>query len=227
MPQSMQCPSCGAPLTYTGTEKVIRCPFCNNTISMAGTDSAPDFQGHIPVGLDLKGLARLKEVKALINRQDIEGAVALYREILGVDETQARQAVENMAAGRPVVLTNTNFTVRTTVSGDPEGVVDGLEGLLAGLNAARAQGIDEANAPEVVEKIFERMEGSSHPAAPSSSPTFAPSRPLVESIPGARPDDGKPRKSIVTGCVIAAILILLVIGCGLAIWFASQAHIFG
>ncbi len=114
MAQSFNCPNCGAPLDYPGNDPMIRCPYCSSSVIVPeNLRSKPHFSSKISdftlsnLG-NLGGLVnqarRINEVKTLAQAGDIENAVALYREITGVEEFQARQAVGNLAMGQPIVF---------------------------------------------------------------------------------------------------------------------------
>jgi len=114
MAQTFNCPNCGAPLDYRGNDPIIRCPYCSSSVIVPeNLRSKPQFSSK-PSNFTLSGLGdlgglvsqarRINEVKDLAQAGDIEKAVALYREITGAEEFQARQAVGNLAMGQPIVL---------------------------------------------------------------------------------------------------------------------------
>lgn len=126
MPQTFNCPNCGAPLDYDGSGyPTMRCPFCNNPVVVpqelrvrrdtpAAPASAPMFSagqgGMFDLGNLMAQAGQFKELGELVRDGRKTEAVRLYRELLGVDEVTATQAVESMASGQPVVMTSSMTT---------------------------------------------------------------------------------------------------------------------
>jgi len=117
MPQIkvFHCPSCGASLSYEGgPEPTIACQFCGSSVivpeelrppAVSSSDTfapAPDLSG-----LSLDKLAELKRLAR--SGQKIE-AIKLYREMFDVGLKEAKDAVEKLEAGGPVVLTSVSVT---------------------------------------------------------------------------------------------------------------------
>lgn len=115
MVASFNCPNCGAPLDYQGHDPIIRCPYCNSSVivpenlrarpSFSSTPGNFTLSGIGDMGGLIKQARRINEVKNLAEAGEYDQAVALYREITGADEFSARQSVNALAAGRPVMLT--------------------------------------------------------------------------------------------------------------------------
>lgn len=102
MTQSFKCPSCGGPLEYGGGEATVRCDFCSNQVVVPEElRAASGFQQHGAVPLTDQ-LGRLAEIGRLLRSGNKIGAIKLYREIFGVGLAEAKEAVENLAAGRGV-----------------------------------------------------------------------------------------------------------------------------
>jgi hypothetical protein len=126
MPQTFNCPNCGAPLDYDGSGyPTMRCPFCNNSVvvpqelrvrrdSPVAPASSPSATPVISFGqggmFDLGNLlaqaGQFKELGELVRDGRKAEAARLYRELLGVDEATATQAIEAMATNQPVVITS-------------------------------------------------------------------------------------------------------------------------
>lgn len=114
MAQTFNCPNCGAPLDYRGNDPIIRCPYCNSSVIVPENlrarpqfSSRPDnftLSGRGDLGGLVSQARRINEVKELAQAGEMEKAVDLYREITGVDELSARQAVGNLSMGQPIVL---------------------------------------------------------------------------------------------------------------------------
>lgn len=134
MPQTFNCPNCSAPLEYDGSGyPTMRCPFCNNSVVVpqelrvrrespaapaSSPSSTPMFSasqgGMFDLGNLMAQAGRFKELGELVRDGRKAEAVRLYRELLGVDEATAIQAVESMASGQPVVMTNSVTTGNMT-----------------------------------------------------------------------------------------------------------------
>jgi DNA-binding beta-propeller fold protein YncE len=119
MPDTFNCPDCGAPLDYKGSDPIIRCPYCNTSVIVPDNlRSNPVFSSQ-PHNFTLNGLGgmgdmnamvkqalRLKEVKELALAGKMVEAERLYSEITGADSATAATAVEALARGMPVMLSN-------------------------------------------------------------------------------------------------------------------------
>ncbi|MCX6079980.1 MAG: 6-bladed beta-propeller [Chloroflexi bacterium] len=125
MAGTFNCPNCGAPLDYKGSDPIIRCPYCNGSVivpdnlrSKPAFSSEPHSYTLSGIG-DLGGLInqarRLKEVKDLAQTGNFEEAVQLYTEITNASPDAARSSVEALARGLPVTISAHN-TSQVTVS---------------------------------------------------------------------------------------------------------------
>ena len=106
MPQSFKCPSCAAPLEYEGT-RAQKCHFCGSSVIV---DSEVRSHFNEPPGFGagslLEQAQRLKEVKQLVESGNKIEAIKRFREIFGCGLKEAKDAVEDIEAGRPLVFTN-------------------------------------------------------------------------------------------------------------------------
>src|SRR5882757_2145517 len=105
MPQSFKCPSCAAPLEYKGTPSQ-KCDFCGCSIKMDDESLNFDEQPHFSSGSLLEQAQKLKDVKKLIESGKKIEAIKRFREIFRCGLKEAKDAVENIEAGRPVVFTD-------------------------------------------------------------------------------------------------------------------------
>ena len=113
--QVFQCPSCGASLSYEGgPEPTITCQFCGSNVIVpeelrlrAAPPSAPFAPAPDLSGLPLDKLAELKRLAR--SGQKIE-AIKLYRELFDVGLKEAKDAVEKLEAGEPLVVTSVSVT---------------------------------------------------------------------------------------------------------------------
>jgi len=100
MPQSFNCPKCGAPLDYDGGDDLtITCPFCSNSVIV------PDeLRKHPP---QVAGQAdKLREIARLARAGQRIEAIKLYRQTFDVRLKEAKDAVERLAAGEVVETTS-------------------------------------------------------------------------------------------------------------------------
>jgi sugar lactone lactonase YvrE/DNA-directed RNA polymerase subunit RPC12/RpoP len=119
MPETFNCPNCGAPLDYKGSDPIIRCPYCNSSVVVPENLRAkPEFSSQ-PSNYTFSGIGnmgglinqarRFKEVKDLARAGDMDEAVRVYCEITGVSPEMARPSVEALANGQPITLTGLNM----------------------------------------------------------------------------------------------------------------------
>lgn len=104
MPRSLKCPTCNAPLEITDLNHQIDvCEFCGNRILLSPNEyqEEPSF----PVSGSLLAQARtLKRIKELALSGNKIEAIKLFRETFGVGLKEAKDAVDGLAAGRPLVF---------------------------------------------------------------------------------------------------------------------------
>src|SRR5688500_4561304 len=107
MPQSFRCDSCAAPLEFAGGKsRFQRCEFCGNQM-LVPAEVLDAFVSHQDLGGDLLGQARkIKEIKQLALGGNKIEAIKVYRETFGCGLKEAKDAVDNLVAGKPVVFTS-------------------------------------------------------------------------------------------------------------------------
>lgn len=107
MPQSFRCDSCAAPLEFAGGgSRFQRCDFCGNQM-LVPAEVLDAFVSHRDLGGNLLGQARkIKEIKQLALGGNKIEAIKIYRETFGCSLKEAKDAVDNLAAGIPVVFTS-------------------------------------------------------------------------------------------------------------------------
>jgi streptogramin lyase len=106
MPQPFKCPSCGGPLDYDGGNITIRCPFCTNSVIVPEELRTRPAHNSAPAPWHDQ-MAKLSEIGQLIRSGNKIAAIKLYRETFHVGLKEAKDAVENLAAGRPVEVSRT------------------------------------------------------------------------------------------------------------------------
>lgn len=118
MTQPFKCPSCGGPLEYDGGDITVRCHYCTNHVIVpeelrpgAGYNAA---QAPLP-----NQLHNLAEIGRLIRSGNKIAAIKLYRETFGVGLREAKDAVENLAAGRAVEVSR-SIESQSQVRFDPQ-----------------------------------------------------------------------------------------------------------
>ncbi len=109
MTSTFNCPSCGAPLDYSGSGDTMHCPFCNNSVIIPPELRQPvvlpnAFSENSAAMLDsrLQSAGQIIEIARLVQTGDKIGAIKLYRQITGVGLVEAKTAVEAIQAGSPV-----------------------------------------------------------------------------------------------------------------------------
>jgi hypothetical protein len=107
MPQQVvfPCPSCGASLSVEQGASIAQCQFCGSTVSVPKEMRGPA-AGYSPYaapglnnGTDRTKLAAIGDAVRAGNTTE---AIRLYREQFSVSQTEAQQAVNQLAAGQSV-----------------------------------------------------------------------------------------------------------------------------
>jgi DNA-binding beta-propeller fold protein YncE/DNA-directed RNA polymerase subunit RPC12/RpoP len=108
------CPSCGAPLDADKRSDTIRCPHCNNSVIVPPELRRPSAPAPVSLPAMLNGetVKRFQELSRLAREGRSEDAVKVFRELTGVSDEIARQAITAMLASQPVVLSSTTTTDR-------------------------------------------------------------------------------------------------------------------
>lgn len=92
--KSLNCPTCGAPLDADGSNPLIRCKFCRNTIMVDGLKP-----GDIPESASEKARGIPEEIlNAIRTGRNIE-AIKFYRESYDVSQARAKYAIEQLLNG--------------------------------------------------------------------------------------------------------------------------------
>ncbi len=147
MNDTFNCPACGAPLDYKGSDPIIRCPYCNSSVivpeNLRGRPKFSTERSDFTFGkLDMNGLIkqarRINEVKELAKAGKIQQAVFLYREISGSDEAAAQEAVARLAAGQPLVLSGTSTLDASSAVWASDSIVEITRSPTAGKTSASA-----------------------------------------------------------------------------------------
>jgi outer membrane protein assembly factor BamB/DNA-directed RNA polymerase subunit RPC12/RpoP len=93
-PESLNCPTCGAPLEADGSTPLIRCNFCRNMIIIDGLKP-----GEIPATASDKARGIPEEIlEAIKTGKNIE-AIKFYRESYDVSLARAKYAIEQIQSG--------------------------------------------------------------------------------------------------------------------------------
>jgi hypothetical protein len=110
MPQQIvfPCSSCGASLSVDAGASSAQCQFCGSTVSVprelrgqATPGSTPYGAAGLNYGTDRAKLAAIGDAVRAGNSSE---AIRLYREQFSVSQTEAQQAVNQLAAGQSVVV---------------------------------------------------------------------------------------------------------------------------
>lgn len=129
MSQSLKCPSCAAPLEIENEfAAFIECEFCGVSSQIGGFGAPQGFEMNFGGAGLLEQARKLKEIKQLTLDGKMIYAIKLYRETFGTGLAQAKEAVENIAAGKPLVFTNVQtFTAQNAFGGIGETVEQALK----------------------------------------------------------------------------------------------------
>lgn len=176
MTQSFKCPACAAPLEYTGGDSAfIKCTFCGNSVIVpeelrSGKKQENPFaqlfesSGVMNAMPSMEQIAKLKEIKKLVQEGNKIQAIKIYRETFGTSLKEAKDAVEKLEAGQPLVFTQT--TTATTGQTEPPSFMELAGGMnevavllregnkIAAIKRYRElTGVGLAEAKEAVEKL--------------------------------------------------------------------------
>ena len=109
MAQNFGCPSCGAPLDYTGNgASTISCPYCYTSVivpqELRSQRSEPVSPG---MTMSLAGQApKLRELSNLVRAKQRDQAVAMYQQVYGASLGDAQRLVDQLMQGSPMVITS-------------------------------------------------------------------------------------------------------------------------
>ncbi|MCX7681851.1 MAG: hypothetical protein N2508_07805, partial [Anaerolineae bacterium] len=141
MPKTFKCPNCGAPLKYDGgPDLTMECPYCKSPVivpeELRGEvwgEAAP-LAGTLDEAIRLAG--PLAEIARLVRSGRKIEAVTLYRQTFHVGLQEAKVAVDKIARGEPVTMTN--VTVERVAPGKSVVVTDVAAETLAPARADQA-----------------------------------------------------------------------------------------
>src|SRR4051812_37534632 len=110
------CTMCSAPLDPTqAAGATMRCNYCGNTVIVPEElRSLSNRMPHAPATGEsfvpmMDQALKLAEIAGLAKAGKKIAAIKLYRETFGTDLKGAKEAVEQMEAGQPIVFTQTGF----------------------------------------------------------------------------------------------------------------------
>jgi ribosomal protein L7/L12 len=224
MPQ-IDCPNCGAPVD--SGERA--CPYCGTAIKAAGASLMPQnqldsdlFSGKI--GLNPNDAGQFRAVRELIERGNKIEAIKVYREITGVGLKEAKDAVDAMTAGQPIVVSQATLVSGSALAGagfaSSAALMDEIKRLLRSGNKIEAIKIYREyfnvglkDAKDAVDAAETELKFQSAPGLEDNVPSFARPEVLpVEPTMGANPFDESQKPSGVRkwliGCSLAALIFL-------------------
>lgn len=115
MPTAFNCSMCSAPLDVTqATGATMRCNYCGNTVIVpeelryvpTQTPNPQVGETFIPM---LDQALRLAQIARLAKAGNKIEAIKLHREVFGTGLKEAKDAIEQMETGQPIVFSQTNF----------------------------------------------------------------------------------------------------------------------
>lgn len=89
MPESLSCPSCGAPLAALPGQTLVICAWCSTSVRLAAPGAAPH-----PLAEATLSPEAMATLRGLVLEGKRDDAVRLYREGTGVSADDAAQAVD-------------------------------------------------------------------------------------------------------------------------------------
>lgn len=107
--QSFQCPNCSAPLDLpVGGGSLVTCLYCRSKVMLpvelqSDSMNAQDESAHL---LKPDQVVKLSEISDLIAQGNKIGAIKLYREVFDTSLTEAKEAIEQLADGKPITQVN-------------------------------------------------------------------------------------------------------------------------
>jgi len=142
--QAFQCPSCGASLSYEGgPDPTVTCEYCGSDV-IVPEELRPPPQADAPAfaspftlapSLDLGQLStdKLRELEELVSSGRKIQAIKLYRELFDVGLKEAKEAVEKLEAGEPVVFTRVSVSSTAASSDQPARKSSGCASTILGI----------------------------------------------------------------------------------------------
>ncbi|MFZ6027228.1 MAG: ribosomal protein L7/L12 [Chloroflexota bacterium] len=207
MPETFQCPACGAPLDVRASASTtIRCPYCNNAVivpeALRSSTSEP------PVANKAIAPAHIQEIVAIARSGNKIEAIKRYRQLTGVGLKEAKEAVEALADGRPF----TPALAGTTSVGTGEDIVALVRrgNKLEAIKRYREQknvGLKEAkDAVEAMEaaQTWGNLLADEGAVRPS---------PLAPAQPAAIANDSSRSINCLANVLVAIIVLAILIGC--------------
>jgi ribosomal protein L7/L12/DNA-directed RNA polymerase subunit RPC12/RpoP len=122
MSQTFQCPNCGAPLDYDGgSDPVIPCPYCKSAVvvpeELHTAQPGSSTSTGVPLALDdllrPDQITRLAEIGRLARQGQKIEAIKLYREVFDTGLKEAKDAIDQLAAGNAIAITRTSMQSST------------------------------------------------------------------------------------------------------------------
>jgi ribosomal protein S27E len=113
MTETLKCPECSAPLDYPADGgPAVKCSFCGSTVLLPGAGRASVDAGSADFAAGLGPLvSKALEMAQMSNHvragNKIE-AIRIYRQSFGADLLTAKNAIDSLSAGRPILLNNAN-----------------------------------------------------------------------------------------------------------------------
>lgn len=109
MPGVFNCPMCGAPLEVPGSGKMVRCPYCHNSVIVPAELRSAELRPETPAGRvpapDPRRVfvtpGELAEIKQLLRDGQRIEAIKLYRQATTLGLKEAKDAVDAIEAADP------------------------------------------------------------------------------------------------------------------------------
>jgi hypothetical protein len=103
MQGTFNCPTCGAPLKYSGEGETVPCPYCNNSVIVPQALRPRTPEGPIPAAQSVPRLTpmQLDVIKDFLRQGKKLEAIKVYRQATLVDLKDAKALVEAIQADDP------------------------------------------------------------------------------------------------------------------------------
>ena len=107
MAATFNCPTCGAPLDYSGSGDSMHCPYCNSSVIVPVELKHPANSESLDTtgfSLLMEQAGQFKELASLARSGQKIEAIKRYRALTGCGLVEAKTAVENITAGNMVQI---------------------------------------------------------------------------------------------------------------------------
>jgi DNA-directed RNA polymerase subunit RPC12/RpoP len=106
MADTFHCPTCSAPLEYSGSGSLVRCPYCNNSVivpeELRSKKSASHPEASAP-GQTFISAEKMENISQLLRAGQKIEAIKIYRQATNLGLKEAKDAIDAMEISDPVL----------------------------------------------------------------------------------------------------------------------------